>query len=225
MCHPRVVLTIAGLLSAFGLSGCLPQFGCGRDEHVELRGLIYRCVDDISYDDSYDYVVGTAPTTSIAVSRNPAQEGQQVSIYAIDEDIDGDVVDHSWDLDGDGSFETDTGQGTRASRSYPPGTYELMLRVTDGDGNVAGASKTLDVEAGGGGVSPGGNSHPTASFTFTPSPGRAGESVHFDGSGSEDSDGSVVSYQWDFENDGQFDTQPDASPIATHVYPTPGQKT
>jgi hypothetical protein len=100
----------------------------------------------------------------------------------------------------------------------------VALKVTDADGNVARATVRLSVNPVEGGTTPG-NSSPTASFTFTPSPGRAGESVHFDGTGSGDSDGSIASYRWDFENDGTFDTEPDPSPMVSHVYPTPGQKT
>jgi PKD repeat protein len=42
------------------------------------------------------------------------------------------------------------------------------------------------------------NSPPVASFTRTPSSGEASLNVFFNASGSYDSDGSIVSYEWDF---------------------------
>jgi chitodextrinase len=215
----------AGALSAFGLTGCpLAPFGCGRDQHVELRDLVYGCVDDLTFNE-VPPAEGRAPTAAFSVTPNPAEDGELVSLFATGQDPDSDIVKHEWDVDGNGILETDTGQTAYTSHAYTPGRYTLTLRVTDTDGNFDEETETLDVDPGeGGGVGPG-NSSPTASFTVTPSPGRAGESVHFDGSGSSDSDGSIASYQWDFENDGAFDTQPDPSPTVSHVYPAPGQKT
>lgn len=59
----------------------------------------------------------------------------------------------------------------------------------------------------------GANLAPTASFTATPSSGTAPLTVAFDGAGSSDPDGSIVSYQWSF-GDGST-----ANGIrVTHVY-------
>ena len=40
------------------------------------------------------------------------------------------------------------------------------------------------------------NAPPAASFTATPTSGEAPLAVSFDGSGSSDSDGSIVTYSW-----------------------------
>ena len=48
------------------------------------------------------------------------------------------------------------------------------------------------------------NAPPTASFTASPSAPEAGETVSFDASGSSD-DGSIASYEWDFDGDGTTD--------------------
>jgi PKD repeat protein len=64
---------------------------------------------------------------------------------------------------------------------------------------------------------------PTASFTHSPVSPRVGQLVDFDASGSTDNNGSVVSYEWDFENDGP---PIDATGVtATHTYTASGTHT
>jgi len=46
---------------------------------------------------------------------------------------------------------------------------------------------------------------PVADFTFTPAQPKVGEKVIFDASASADSDGQIVKYEWDFDNDGKPD--------------------
>src|SRR4051812_22862379 len=73
MRHPRIAASIAGVLAAFGLGGCLPQFGCGYDRHVELRNNVYRCVDDTAYG-SLELEDGSSPTTTLVILPSQAQE-------------------------------------------------------------------------------------------------------------------------------------------------------
>jgi hypothetical protein len=60
------------------------------------------------------------------------------------------------------------------------------------------------------------NSPPTALATF-PTKNTVGEPVQFSGILSNDPDGQIVFYEWDFENDGDFDFA-SSQPDATHVY-------
>jgi len=62
---------------------------------------------------------------------------------------------------------------------------------------------------------------PTASFTLsTPMP-TVNESVTFDASGSSDRDGSIQTYEWDFDGDGTTDVTR-TNPLATHTYTNAG---
>jgi hypothetical protein len=67
-----------------------------------------------------------------------------------------------------------------------------------------------------------GNEDPTAEFTTSPSSPTAGEQVTFDASGSSDSDGSIASYSWDLDGDGQEDA---TGQTATTTFSSTGDKT
>jgi PKD repeat protein len=49
------------------------------------------------------------------------------------------------------------------------------------------------------------NQPPIADFTWTTQTPKPNQTVNFNASSSYDPDGSIVSYAWDFDNDGQFD--------------------
>lgn len=49
------------------------------------------------------------------------------------------------------------------------------------------------------------NQPPVARFTFSPASPQPGQWITFDASGSYDTDGTIASYQWDFNADGAFD--------------------
>jgi PKD repeat protein len=51
------------------------------------------------------------------------------------------------------------------------------------------------------------NAPPIADFTFSPEAPRVGEPVTFTADGSSDPDGRIVSYAWDFDDDGVYDIQ------------------
>lgn len=61
------------------------------------------------------------------------------------------------------------------------------------------------------------NSPPRPSFVFSPSDPCIDETITFDASRSEDPDGEIVSYEWDFDGDGVFEKRLD-SPIVEHSF-------
>jgi DNA-binding beta-propeller fold protein YncE len=61
-------------------------------------------------------------------------------------DSDGSVVRYEWDLDGNGTYETDTGSAPFADRAYPTERSVVVgLRVSDDAGATATASRALTV--------------------------------------------------------------------------------
>ncbi|MCK4394519.1 PKD domain-containing protein, partial [Candidatus Bipolaricaulota bacterium] len=65
---------------------------------------------------------------------------------------------------------------------------------------------------------------PVITFAVSPPDPHINESVTFNASGSRDTDGAIVSYEWDFDGDGLFDRST-LGPATTHSYSTRGIKT
>ena len=120
-------------------------------------------------------------------------------------DPDGTIASYSWNF-GNGS----TGYGSSAwQRFMTPGVYTVTLIVTDNDGASDSISQTIQVGSA--------NQAPSAAFVFSPTNPAVNGWVQFDGSGSVDPDGSIVSYSWDF-GDGTSGT----GAVAWHRFTAPG---
>ena len=114
--------------------------------------------------------------------------GQHIQVAGYDSyDLDGTIVSYSFDF-GDGS---DPVEGDVANHTYTEtGSYTITLTVTDDDDESS--SCAVDVE-----VVPDENLAPDCDAGGLYK-GLFGEPVTFDGSGSSDEDGDIVSWFWDF---------------------------
>jgi PKD repeat protein len=162
-------------------------------------------------------IQNSPPSASFTISPNPASIGATVTFdAAASKDTDGTIAKYEWDLDGDGSYETDSGTTAAISGSYgTTGERTIRLRVTDNQGAVTTAAKTLTVQ----------NAPPSASFTATPESAPTGTTVTFNGSGSTDPDGTIAKYEWDLDGNGSYETSTGATASATTAYATPGART
>ena len=143
-----------------------------------------------------------SPAPGVVVSFNAA------SSY----DPDGAIVSYQWDFNNNGVFER---TGVSTTWTFPAaGTYNVRLVVVDGLGATGQTIRQVTV------VSV--NQPPVAQFTYTPSAPRPGDWVRFDAVGSYDPDGSIASYQWDFQNDGMFDA---TGQVVFHQYVAAGTYT
>ena len=79
------------------------------------------------------------PVASFTATPNPAIQGLPVSFNAsASSDPDGKIAKYEWDLDGNGTYETNTGTTATTSSTYAtPGTVQVSLRVTDNGGKQA----------------------------------------------------------------------------------------
>jgi hypothetical protein len=67
-----------------------------------------------------------------------------VTFFSTSDDPDKNIESVDWDLDGDGSFETG---GSSVARSYPTGSFNVSVKVTDTEGAFAIATQTIVVSA------------------------------------------------------------------------------
>ncbi|MGH9385070.1 MAG: PKD domain-containing protein, partial [Vicinamibacterales bacterium] len=116
------------------------------------------------------------------------------------------IVSYNWNF-GDGR----TGSGVTISRRYDsPGSYAVLLTVTDDAEQKATAQQTVVVGASGTG--------PVATLTFSPTAPLPGASVFFDGTAST---GPTAIVNWEF-NYGDGTIEDSAVGRQSHVYPVAG---
>lgn len=167
----------------------------------------------IVYVNATGTVPGMGPAASFTVSPSSARVGQSVSFNAtgsIDPDPGDSIIRHEWDLDANGSYETDTGATATTTQSYnTAGMRTVKLRVTDSQGHINETSRPLVV-----------TERPTASFTVSPSPARTGQTVSFDGSASSDPDGTIAKYEWDLDGNGSYETDTGTTASTSRAYTT-----
>lgn len=133
-----------------------------------------------------DPIAGNNPPTADA---NGPYIGTQGALVIFDgsgsADTDGSIVQYTWDF-GDGATET----SVTVSHTYQrTGTYDVTLTVTDDIGDSDTAITTATVGTG---------NRPPSAAPQGPYTSAPGVEIAFDGSGSSDPDGSIVSYAWDF---------------------------
>jgi PKD repeat protein len=117
-----------------------------------------------------------------------------------------------FDTDGDGEYEQVDETDFIVEVIYnQTGTYQPAVRA-NGEPNETAACGEIVVEE---------NNPPAAELAVDPNPATVDEPVTFDASGSFDSDGTVVEYRWDFQDDGTVDTVTEV-PTAEFSYDTTG---
>jgi len=124
-------------------------------------------------------------------------------------DADGQIAEWLW-IFGDG--EQSRGQNPE-HRFSSSGTYTVTLVVVDELGAESEPITTDLVVV---------NSEPMALFTSEPKEPCVGAETLLDAGGSADSDGKIVSYAWDLDEDGLFETE-GTSPQMTHTFDRAGE--
>ena len=109
-------------------------------------------------------------------------------------DADGHVVTYEWDFNYDGSsFDADATGATAAFPTGTVGTRTIALRVTDEDGAVHLSTTTVQVQAA---------NVPPVARAGGPRVITEGAPLTLGGGDSTDADGTIVTYEWDFNYDG-----------------------
>jgi parallel beta-helix repeat protein len=128
-------------------------------------------------------------------------------------DPDGTIIFYRWNF-GDGSSQI---LDISPEHTYAdPGVYTVTLTVVDDDGRSSMANTTATIQ---GVIFI--NTPPVATY-IAPSTANVGQEVAFDASLSNDTDGSIVGYRWDFNGDGTYDSDWVSTPFITWVFSTAG---
>jgi subtilisin-like proprotein convertase family protein len=154
-------------------------------------------------------VQNRAPTASLALSAPPAARGRVTTFDGSSTtDPDGTIAHYEWDLDGNGSYETDGGASPTTTKTYAAtGSVTVGLRVTDDDGGVD--TETLPVAITEAPV--------VGTLSALPAQPRPGANVTFTLSSAGDPDGGPVTYAWSF---GDGATKPVGGLSESHTYAT-----
>ena len=181
-------------------------------EESGLRTVTARVTDDDGATNRTNITVDVnAPPTAAVDADSPVYTGELASIDGTDSiDTDGTVERYEWDLDGDDVAER---TGTNGSVSFADnGTYEVPLTVTDDDGATSEATANVTVL----------NRPPEATVGANETEPLVGAPVAFDAADSLDLDGTVATYEWDADGDGEYDRSGEA---VVASFEEPGERT
>jgi len=130
-------------------------------------------------------------------------------------DDDGIIISYEWDFDGDGTYGDTYFAGTDIEPQVKwstIGNYQVDLRVTDDDDATDTLNEPIEIQ-----IITVNNIPPEAVAEADKTEIFPGESISFDGTGSYDTDGMIVLYEWDLDGDGTYgdpyDAGIDAAPV------------
>ena len=129
------------------------------------------------------YFQNIPPTANFTYSPSSPTDLDVIQFTDTSYDLDGTIVNWTWDFD-DGNIS----YLQNPTHQYADdGTYLVNLTVTDDDYEYDSLNRLITV-----------SNVPPVADANGPYTGSIDYSVHFDGSGSNDPDGTIVSYDWDF---------------------------
>lgn len=128
-------------------------------------------------------------------------------------DPDGTIIFYRWNF-GDGSSQI---LDKTPKHTYSdPGVYRVTLTVVDNDGRSSMANTTATIQ---GSIFV--NTPPVAALV-APTAAVIDQEITFDASLSNDTDGTIIGYRWDFDDDGVFDTDWLTTPFITTTFSSAG---
>ena len=164
-----------------------------------------RLTTDNGCQDSLTQVIDIHPNPVADFTFSNVCEDSTVTFNSTSTVATGSIVLYEWDFDNDGIFDVSGSTETTPSHVYAvSGSYTVVLRVTSDSGCVDTVSNTIEIHP-----------NPDASFTF--SDVCEDSTVTFN-STSTVASGSIVLYEWDFDNDGTFDVSGSTETTPSHVY-------
>jgi PKD repeat protein len=206
---PVTLSTNAGQLNSSGSVITTGSNGIAEDLlQTSVTAVVTAASGNIETSITVNVETNESPTASFVYSPTSPKVEEKVNFNASESsDTDGTIISYSWDF-GDGR----TGSGITTTHKYKnAGTYTVVLVVQDNTGNRGSTNQTVSVSEG---------EAPNASFVYSPASPMVNETIHFNASESSDTDGSIVSYDWDL-GDGNTNT----GQTITHQYSNSGTYT
>jgi PKD repeat protein len=153
-----------------------------------------------------------SPDASLAADLVSPVAGQAVTLYSTSTAKAAQpIVRYEWDLDGNGTFETDTGAAPQLTHTFTvPGVVVVGLRVTDTKNRIGTAALPITVrwneeQPPPPPPSPLDTSPPKASFIYSPTSPRPGQAITFASTSSDPGAGGGIAQEaWDVNGDGLF---------------------
>ena len=158
---------------------------------VAFAGLILMKPADESNGDDGGNSANQKPVASISTDKTNINQGDTINFDSRDsDDPDGKIVKYSWNFD-DGTTTTEKNPSYEFQNS---GSYTIELTVTDNDGAKDVDRITISVNE----FIP--NKPPVASIYADKTRINEGETIKFESGGSDDPDGRIINYEWDFDD-------------------------
>ena len=156
------------------------------------------------------------PPTADAGGPYQADINEEITFNATEShDPDGNIEGYRWDFNNDGNYDTNWLSTPIKNYTYESaGTYTLKLEVKDDENKTDTDTSTVT-------IFPEKNIMPVADANG-PYDGYVNENITFDGSNSNDSDGTIEYYRWDWENDEKYDTSWLTSPTINKSFSSTG---
>jgi PKD repeat protein len=153
------------------------------------------------------------PWPSFTATPNTVYIGEPITFNAsASKDPDASITDYKWDLEGKGTFATDTGTTPTLTHTYTtPGIYNVILKVTDSDGQQETTERTVNVA-----------NTANAAIAASMNPVGAGQTDTFSAAGSTDTGGTITGYKWDLNESGKYETNTGTTPTITKTFPSTG---
>jgi PKD repeat protein len=157
------------------------------------------------------------PLADAQVSPNNGQAPLAVNLAGTGSSSNGRIVLYEWDFDGDGTYDWSGVSNGITQHTYTEvGVYNPVFGVTDSIGLKTTVSLITNQVR----VGPAGS--PTAEASANPRSGNAPLMSNLTGIGTDPS-GSIVKYEWDFENDGTFEWSSQSTGNTSHLYEKAGK--
>ncbi|PSP76305.1 hypothetical protein BRC86_01490 [Halobacteriales archaeon QS_3_64_16] len=127
----------------------------GSPESNEIDSWVARSANGTSYELAMDESItitrgpcdGEAPSAALTASTTALTPGAEVTLNASGSTDNDAISAYRWDLDSDGTIETETNDSTLATTYDSSGAYDPRVTVVDRANNTANASVSLQVEA------------------------------------------------------------------------------